>query len=78
MPQESYQRTECITHEHQIHLRKEMLLRNQQIETERKVMANQKHLNKISRDSEIVRRLCKKLEEGGLLSEDEVGTVKEE
>jgi hypothetical protein len=55
-----------------------MLLRNQQIETERKVMANQKHLNKISRDSEIVRRLCKKLEEGGLLSEDEVGTVKEE
>ncbi len=76
--QESYQRTKCITHEHQIHLRKEMLLRNQQIETERKVMANQKQLDKISRDSEIVQRLCKKLEDGSLLSEDEVGTVKEE
>ncbi len=75
---ESYQHTKCLTHEHQIHLQKERLAQNQQIETERKELTNQKHLNKISRDGEIVRRSCNKLEAGGLLSEEEVGTVKEE
>ena len=69
--QESYQRTKCLTHEHQIYLQKERLAQNQRIEIERKQLANQKHLDKISRDSEIVRRLCRDLEAYGLLSEEE-------
>jgi hypothetical protein len=60
--QESYQRTKCLTHKNQIHLQKERLAQNQRIETERKELANQKHLDKISQDGEIVRRLCNKLE----------------
>ena len=76
--QESYQRTKCITHEHQIHLRQEMLLRNQQIESDRKELANRKHNEKITHDDAIVGCLCKKLELGGLLSDVEIGTVKEE
>jgi hypothetical protein len=76
--QESYQRTKCITHEHQIHLRMQMLLRNQQIESDRKDLANRKHHEKITRDDAIVGCLCKKLELGGLLSDVEIGTVKEE
>ena len=76
--QESYQRTKCITHKHQIHLRKQMLLWNQQIESDRKDLANRKHHEKITRDDAIVGCLCKKLELGGLLSDVEIGTVKEE
>jgi hypothetical protein len=76
--QESYQHTKCLTHEHQIYLQKERLAQNQRIEIERKQLANQKHLNKISWDSEIVRRLCRDLEAYGLLSEEEHGTVNEE
>ncbi len=75
---EGYQRTKCLTHEPQIHLQKERLAQNQQIKTVRKELANQKHLNKISWDGEIVRPLCNKLEAGGLCSEEKVGTVKEE
>ena len=76
--QESYQRTKCITHAHQIHLRQEMLLQNQQIESDRKELANRKHQEKITRDDVIVGCLCKKLELVGLLSDVEIGTVKEE
>ena len=76
--QKSYQWTKCITHEHQIHLRTEMLLRNQQIESDRKELVNRKHHEKITRDDAIVGCLCKKLELGGLLSDVEIGTVKEE
>jgi hypothetical protein len=67
-----------LTHEHQLYLRKEHLSQNQQIETERKELANRKHLEKMTRDDAIVGSLCKKLELGGLLSVAEIGTVKEE
>jgi hypothetical protein len=76
--QESYQRTKCLSHEHQIHLLKERLALNQSIERQRKELATQKHLDKITRDDDIVRSLCKKLEVGGLLTDDKVGTVNEE
>jgi hypothetical protein len=76
--QESYQQTKCLTHEHQIHLHKERLSQNQQIESERKEVANHKHQEKISPDGELVDRLCKQLEVNGLLSDAEIGTVKEE
>ncbi len=76
--QESYQQTKCLTHEHQIHLRKERLYQNQWIESERKEVANHKHQEKITRDGELVGHLCKQLEVGGLLSNAEIGTVKEE
>jgi hypothetical protein len=76
--QESYQRTKCLTHEDQIHLWKERLAQNQSIERQRKELATQKHLDKITQDDDIVRSLCKKLEVGGLLTDDEVGTVHEE
>ncbi len=76
--QESYQRTKCLTNEHQIHLWKERLAQNQSIERQRKELANQKHIDKITRDDDIVRSLCKKLKVGGLLSDDKVGTVNEE
>jgi hypothetical protein len=45
---ESYQRTKCLTNEHQIHLRKERLVQNQSIERQRKKLANQKHIDKIT------------------------------
>jgi hypothetical protein len=76
--QESYQHTKCLTHEHQIHLWKERFSLNQSIERQRKKLATQKRLDKITRDDDIVRSLCKKLEVGGLLTDDEVGTVNEE
>jgi hypothetical protein len=76
--QESYQRTKCLTHEHQIHLRKEGLAQNQSIKKQRKELATQKHLDKITQDDDIVRSLCKKLEVDGLLTDDKVGTVNEE
>ena len=76
--QESYQRTKCISHEHQIHLRTEMLLWNQQIESDRKELAYRKHHEKITHDDGIVGCLCKKLELCGLLSDVEIGTVNEE
>ena len=76
--QESYQRTKCISHEHQIHLRTKMLLWNQQIESDRKELAYCKHHEKITHDDGIVGCLCKKLELGGLLSDAEIGTVNEE
>jgi hypothetical protein len=41
--QESYQHTKCLTHEHQIHLRRERLSQNQRIENEQKELANRKH-----------------------------------
>ena len=41
-------------------------------------MANRKHDEKISRDEAIVECLCKKLELGGHLSDEEFGTVKPE
>ncbi len=41
-------------------------------------MANHKHQEKISRDGELVDWLCKQLEVNGLLSDAEIGTVKEE
>ena len=47
-------------------------------ERERKELANQKHLDELTQDDDVVKSLCKKLEVGGLLSEDEVGTLKEE
>jgi hypothetical protein len=53
--QESYQRTKCLTHEHQIHLRKKRLALNQSIERQRKELATQKHYDKITRDDDIVR-----------------------
>jgi hypothetical protein len=37
--QESYQRTKCLTHEHQINLRKERLAQNQSIKRQRKELA---------------------------------------
>ena len=74
----SYQRTKCLSHEHQIHLWKERLALNQSIERQRKELSTQKHLDKITRDNDTVRSLCKKLEVGGLLIDDEVGTVNEE
>jgi hypothetical protein len=46
--QESYQRTKCLSHEYQIHLWKERLALNQSIERQRKELASQKHLDKIS------------------------------
>jgi hypothetical protein len=73
--QESYQRTKCLTHEHQIHLQNERLSQNQRIENERKELANRKHNEKIARDDLIVECLCKKLEVGELLSDAEIGTV---
>jgi len=73
--QESYQRTKCLTHEHQIHLRKERLSQNQRIENERKELANRKHNEKIARDDLIVKCLCKKLEVGKLFSDAENGMV---
>ncbi len=76
--QESYQQTKCLTCKHQIHLRKERLSQNQQIESERKEVANHKHQEKISCDGELVGRLCKQLDINGLLSDAEIGTVKEE
>ncbi len=76
--QESYQCTKCLTHEHQLYLRKKRLSQNQQIETERKELANRKHHEKMTRDNAIVGSSCKKLELGGLLSDAEIGTVKEE
>jgi hypothetical protein len=74
--QGSYQRTKCLTHEHQIHLQQQRLAENQWIERERKELANCKHRKKITRDEAIVGCLCKKLELGGHLSNEEVGTVK--
>jgi hypothetical protein len=65
-------------HEHQLYLRKERLSQNQQIETERKELANPKHHKKITCNDAIVGSLCKKLELGHLLSNAEIGTVKEE
>ncbi len=76
--QESYQQTKCFTHKHQIHLRKEQLSQNQLIESERKEVANHKHQENISQDGEIVDWLYKQLEVNGLLSDAEIGTVKEE
>ncbi len=76
--QESYQRTKCLTHEHQIHLRKKRLSQNQWIESERKEVANHKHQEKITQDGELVGHLCKQLKVGGLLSDAEIGTVNEE
>ncbi len=57
-----------------------MLFQNQQIESDRKDLANRKHQHheKITRGDAIVGCLCKKLELGGLLSDVEIGTVKEE
>ncbi len=52
--QESYQRTKCLTHEHQIHLWKERLAQNQSIKRQRKELATQKHLDKITQDDDIV------------------------
>ena len=75
--QESYQRTKCLTHKHQIYLRIQRLVQNQRIEIKRKQLANQKHLDKISCDGETVRWLCRDLEAYGLLSEEEYGTVNE-
>ncbi len=46
--QESYQRTKCLSHEHQIHLRKERLALNQSINRQRKELSTQKHLDKIT------------------------------
>jgi hypothetical protein len=46
--QESYQCTTCLTHEHQIHLWKERLAQNQSVERQRKELATQKHLDKIT------------------------------
>jgi len=76
--QESYQRTKCLTHEPQIHLRQQRLAENQWIESERKELANHKHYEKITRDEAIVGCLYKKLELGGHLSDEEVGIVKPE
>ncbi len=76
--QESYQRTKCLTHEHQINLWKERLALNQSIKRQRKELATQKHLDKITREDNNSRSLCEKLELGGLLTDDEVGTVNEE
>ncbi len=41
-------------------------------------MANHKHQEKISCDGELVDQLCKQLEVNCLLSDAEIGTVKEE
>jgi hypothetical protein len=77
--QESYQQTKCLTHEHQIRLRnKRLLSQNQWIESERKEVANHKYQEKISQVGELVDWLCKQLEVIGLLSDAEIGTVKEE
>ncbi len=76
--QEIYQRTKCLTHEHQIHLWKERLALNQSIQRQRKELATLKHLDKITQDDDIVRIFCKKLEVGGLLTDDDVRAVNEE
>jgi hypothetical protein len=75
--QESYQRTKCLTHEHQLYLKKERRSQNQRIETERKELTNRKHQEKMTCNDAIVGNLFKKLELGGLLSVAEIGTVKE-
>jgi hypothetical protein len=59
-------------------VRQQRLAENQLIESERKELANHKHQEKITRDEAIVGCLCKKLELGGHLSDEEVGTVKPE
>jgi hypothetical protein len=61
-----------------MNIKKERLALNKSIERQRKELATQKHLDKITQDDDIVRSLCKKLEVGGLLTDDEVGTVNEE
>ncbi len=51
--QESFQQTKCLTHEHQIRLHNERLSKNQQIESERKEVANHKHQEKIQTPNNI-------------------------
>jgi hypothetical protein len=75
---ENYQSTKCLTHEHQICLWNKRLAQNQHIKSERKELANQKHLDKITQDDDIVSSLFKKLGVSGHLSEVKARTVKEE
>ena len=71
--QESHQRSKCLTHEFQVHLRKERLLHIQRKERQRKEVVNSKHQELIDANRETVHLLNKMCQKKGLIGDSYFG-----
>ena len=71
--QESHQRSKCLTHEFQVHLRKERLLQIQRKERQRKEVVNSKHQELIDANRETVHLLNKMCQKKGLIGDSDFG-----
>ena len=72
--QESFQRSKCLTHFHQVNMRLERLQIIKSKETEKKATANMKHNELVEANKKVVEVICSKLLRDGILDDGaEVG-----
>jgi hypothetical protein len=70
--QESYQRSKCLTHSHQVNLRLEHLQIIKSKEIEKKTTANMKHEELVTANKLVVGLICEKLKQDGIIGEDAI------
>lgn len=69
--QENFQRSKCLTHEFQVDLRKQRREQLRLKQEQKMQRANDKHLEKVNANREVIDKLCRKLCAAGLIDGDE-------